>query len=269
MTTPRIHAGGLVRCLASRARPDARHPGRTSFSARRVGLALGAALASAGAAASDLDNLQVLDQAQFLALSRDLGAALSFKPLIPSESLGLTGIDLGVGVTATRLVNERVWAAATNDDDIPNYLPIPTLRAHKGLPFGIDVGATYAGVPGTNLKLWGAELRWAFVEGNAAVPAVAIRGSYSRLFGVDQLDARTSGIDLSISKGFLMLTPYAGIGHVWVTSTPKVGNLARESFGMNKAFAGLNVNLGLVNLDFEADRTGKANSYGIKVGFRF
>lgn len=236
---------------------------------RGTALALACLAVAGGAAAADLDNLQVLDQRQFRALAEDLGAAMSFKPLIPSESLGLTGIDLGVGVTATRLVNERVWAAATDDDDVPDYLPIPTLRLHKGLPFGIDVGATYAAVPSTNIKLWGGELRWAFVEGNAVLPAVALRGSFTRLSGVDQLEARTSAVDLSVSKGFLMLTPYAGIGHVWARATPKVGNLAGENFGLTKVFAGLNVNLGLVNLAFEADRTGDANSYGLKLGFRF
>jgi len=34
-------------------------------------------------------------------------------------------------------------------------------------------------------------------------------------------------------------------------------------------YAGLNVNLGLINLAVEADRTGDATSYGLKGGVRF
>jgi hypothetical protein len=223
---------------------------------------------SSPAAATDFDNLQLLDQGQFRALSEDLGAAISFKPMIPSESLGLTGIDLGFGISATRLENRGTWSSAS-EDDVPEYLPIPTLRVHKGLPFNLDIGATYAAIPDTDIKLWGAEARWAFIEGNAVVPSVAVRASMSRLSGVDQLGARTRSVDLSISKGFLMLTPYAGFGRVWVKTTPHAGNLGGESFGLSKVFGGLNINLGLVNLAVEADRTGDATSYGFKVGFRF
>jgi len=32
---------------------------------------------------------------------------------------------------------------------------------------------------------------------------------------------------------------------------------------------GINMNFGLTNLAFEGDRTGKASSYGAKLGFRF
>ena len=65
-------------------------------------------------------------------------------------------------------------------------------------------------------------------------------------------------------------TTYAGIGKVWVTSTPNgIAGLSEESFSLNKVVGGANLNLGATNFAFEADRTGKATSYGVKVGFRF
>src|SRR6266567_4492829 len=96
--------------------------------------------------------------------------------------------------------------------------------------------------------------------------AIGIRGSYTKLSGVDQLELNTRGVDLSISKGFLMFTPYGGIGKVWVDSTP-VGTGAatgrtKESFSVNKVFVGLNMNFGLTNLALEADKTGDASSFG-------
>ena len=48
------------------------------------------------------------------------------------------------------------------------------------------------------------------------------------------------------------------------TSTP-----SKESFSLNKVFVGLNMNFGLTNLAFEADKTGDASSFGAKLGFRF
>jgi len=217
-------------------------------------------------AAKDI-NIQPLNQGDFRALSEDLGAALSYKPLTPTTPLGLTGFDVGIAVTGTKLENRTAFANA--GADISN-VAVPSLRVHKGLPFGIDVGVMAGAAPGTNIKLFGGELRYAIVSGGVAMPAIGIRGSYTKLSGVDQLDFDTKGVDLSISKGFLMFTPYGGIGKVWASSTPNgIPALSKESLSMNKVFVGINMNFGLTNLAFEGDRTGKASSYGAKLGFRF
>jgi len=219
-------------------------------------------------AAKDI-NIQPLNQGEFRALSEDLGAALSYKPLTPTAPLGITGFDVGIAVTDTKLQNSAVFAKA--GADISNAA-VPSLRVHKGLPFGIDVGVMVGAVPSTNIKLYGGELRYAIVSGGVAMPAIGIRGSYTKLTGVDQLDFDTKGLDLSISKGFLMFTPYAGIGKVWVASAPKdipTSTPTKESLSLNKVFVGINMNFGLTNLAFEGDRTGEATSYGAKLGFRF
>ncbi|TMH91320.1 MAG: hypothetical protein E6H42_10665 [Betaproteobacteria bacterium] len=217
--------------------------------------------------ASNIDNLQALSQPEFRLLSEDLGAALSYKPLTPTTPLGLTGFDVGIAVTDTKLENSAVFAKA--GADISNAA-VPSLRVHKGLPFGIDVGVMVGAVPSTNIKLYGGELRYAIVAGGTAMPAIGVRGSYTKLTGVDQLDFDTKGLDLSISKGFLMFTPYAGVGKVWASSTPNgIPALSKESLSLSKVFVGINMNFGLTNLAFEGDRTGKATSYGAKLGFRF
>lgn len=229
-----------------------------------------AALALPCAHAADLNSLQLLSQGEFRLLSQDLGAALSYKPLIPSESLGLTGFDIGVAVTGTRLEHRAVWERAAAGASVPSTLPVPTLRAHKGLPLDIDIGIAYAEVPSSNIRVTGGELRWSVLPGSALVPAIALRASISELSGVDQLKLRTTGFDVSISKGFAFLTPYAGVGTVNVRSTPGAGtSLARESFSQSKAFVGVNLNMGLLNLAVEGDRTGQATSYGVKLGLRF
>ena len=133
----------------------------------------------------------------------------------------------------------------------------------------IDVGAFYSSVPSTNIKLYGGELRYAVLEGGVASPAVAIRGSISKLSGVDQLSFSSKGLDVSISKGFAMFTPYAGVGSVWVDSTPNGVGLDKESFRQSKVFAGGNLNFGLMNFALEYDKTGSAPSYSAKLGFRF
>ena len=68
-----------------------------------------------------------------------------------------------------------------------------------------------------------------------------------------------------------MFTPYAGVGEVWVDSTPNgiPTVTSSESFHQNKIYVGGNLNFGLVNVALEYDKTGSAPSYSAKLGFRF
>lgn len=220
-------------------------------------------------AADDIDQIDQLIQTDFRRLSEDLGAALSYKAVIPATPLGLTGFDVGVEVTATKLENRDAWDRASSGT-APDTLYVPRLHVHKGLPAGFDVGAFYSSVPGSNIQLWGAELRYAIIKGDTLTPALGLRGTYSKLSGVDQLDFHTKGLELLVSKGFVIFTPYAGVGRVWTVSEPVgVTNVSKEEFTQGKYFVGGNVNLGLINLALEADKTGDATSYGAKLGFRF
>jgi len=220
-------------------------------------------------AAENIDQLNQLAQTEFRKLSEDLGAALSYKAVIPAEPLGITGFDLGLELSATKLQNPAAWDRASSGS-APSTLYVPKLHLHKGLPAGFDVGAFYTSVPGSNIKLWGGEVRYALLKGNTAMPAIGLRGAYSKLNGVDQLDFHTTSMELAISKGFLMFTPYAGLGRVWTVSEPVgVANLKKEEFSQAKYFVGANINLGLANFAVETDKTGDATSYNAKFGFRF
>lgn len=229
--------------------------------------------ASLPAFAGKLDNLGNLSQDEFHGMTQDLGSSLSYKPLSPAEPLGLFGFDIGVAATDTKIKNTDAFNKA-GAGDISNVV-VPQLRAALGLPFGIDVGAMAGAAPGTNVRLYGGEVKWAFIKGGTVMPAIALRGSYTQLAGVDQLDLNTKGVDLSISKGFAMFTPYGGIGKVWTTATAKnlpasaVTQLSQESISQNKYFVGIQINILLVNLVVEADKTGDDTSYGAKLGFRF
>jgi len=230
--------------------------------------------ASLPAFAGDITNIGNLTQDQFHRFTQDLGSALSYKPLAPAEPLGLLGFDIGVAGTYTKVKNQDVFQAVGAGNDVTS-VAVPQLRALVGLPFGIDVGAMVGEAPGTNVRLYGGEVKWAFMQGSTVMPAVAIRGSYTQLAGVDQMDLNTKGVDLSISKGFAMFTPYGGIGKVWTSSTPK--NIpasiptppSSESISQNKYFVGVQMKILLFNTVIEADKTGDNTTYGLKLGLRF
>ncbi len=230
---------------------------------------LSAATVPALAGALDLNALQQLGQGEFRQLSEDLGAALSYKPLAPAAPLGILGFDIGLAATATTLKDTAVLQKAATGT-VHETLPVPSLRIEKGLPFDVDVGLMATRVPGSHANLMGADLKWAFLPGSVLLPAVALRASATRLAGVSQLGLTTTGLDLSVSKGFAFITPYLGAGEVWIHSAPRgVPALATESFGRSKVYAGVDINAGLLNLDLELDQTGGITSYGLKGGLRF
>lgn len=226
-------------------------------------------LAASPAWAQEVDQLQNIVQGEFRLLSEDLGAALSYHAQIPAEPLGITGFDIGVGVTATKMENAEILQRVSSDNANATIY-VPTLRVHKGLPAGFDIGLTYASIPGSNIKYTGGELRYAILQGGVTSPAIGVRGSVTKLSGVDQLSLDTRGLDFSISKGFAFLTPYAGLGRVWVESDPRgTAGLRTEKFSLTKAFVGVGMNFTVLNVNLQADKTGDASSYSLKLGWRF
>lgn len=208
-----------------------------------------------GLAANEITLPKGFGQPQFDDLSRQLGLAISYTPLAPAEPLGLLGFDVGVEVTAVQIdSNADFWADAIGEKP-PSYLVFPKLHAQKGLPLGFDVGLTYAKTPGSNIGLIGGELKWAFLQGTLATPAVAIRGDYTKLVGVGDLDMKVYGADVSVSKGFAFITPYAGIGRVWIASEEKSDliNLKKADITGTKGFLGVKLSLFIISFVAEAD----------------
>ena len=236
-----------------------------------------ACLSSTALAGSfDITSLQNLDQQQFHELTQDMGAALSYKPLEPADPLGVGGFDIGVVLTGTSLANTSDINPAINNSSVFSVVPVPTVRATLGLPYDLDFGAMYSRVPSSDVNLWGADLKWAVLPGGIAIPAVALRASVTRLDGVNQLGFETIGADVSVSKGILNLTPYAGVGGVWTRSDPsdvisKVSGqpLQQDNPTQAKLFIGCGINLGVADVTVEADVTGGIASFSAKLGFRF
>lgn len=216
----------------------------------------------------------VLTQSMFKDLSEQIGLAVAYHPLAPAEPLGLLGFDIGVEVTAPDIdESEQFWTVV--NPDLPSYLAFPKLHAQKGLPFGVDVGLVYSQVPSSNIGMWGAELKWAILKGTIATPALAIRGSYTTLFGVDNLDVSTYGADLSISKGFGPFTPYAGIGQIATKASsdaasadPGNPQLQDESTSATHGFIGAKLSFLMLSFVAEADFAA-IPTYGLRLNLSF
>ena len=219
-------------------------------------------------------------QEDFKGLSRDLGLAISYVPLATAEPLGgvLPHVDAGAEVTVVNLdTNSEYWKkieAVPGNSSIPSSFPFPKFHIQIGLPvIPIDLGYVYASVPGSNVKYMGGEIKWSILKGGVAVPAIAIRGAYTKLSGVTDMDISTKSADLSISKGFAMFTPYAGYGMVWIESKEKSTNalvvLEDVSLSEGKGFIGCKITFfPLMNFVVEADFA-KVSSYSARLNLHF
>ena len=232
-------------------------------------------LAASPALATDISFSTAISQDDFKSLTKEAGAALGYRNMAPAEPLGITGFDIGAELSAVGIdKNSTYWNSAFGND-APSYLVIPKIRARKGLPFGIDVGGMFSYVPNSNIKLYGAELSKSILDGTAATPALGIRATYTKLSGVSDLSLQTYGVDASVSKGFLFITPYAGAGMLWINSEAKgnlktlVPTLESESTTVPRLFAGVKITpFPLVGITAEAEYAERP-IYSLKAAISF
>jgi len=225
------------------------------------------------AAAEDIGfTSSLFSQEEFNSFIKEFGAGISFNPMAPAEPLGMIGFDVAVEAVLTDISDGKpYWMNMISDNNPHPFLPAPRIHVMKGLPFGIDIGAIYSQVPGYNIQLWGIEAKYAILEGSIATPALSIRGSYSQLDGVDDIDLNTQSIDLTISKGLLMLTPYAGVSVLWINggeNSPLV-DLEDADETVFRGILGLQMSpLPFVVITGEAT-LGDVAQYGLKIAIRF
>jgi hypothetical protein len=231
---------------------------------RLATLALAAVLPCGAAEFTDIGSLA---QDEFRALSRDLGSAFSYKGVTPATALGPLGFDVGIEVTDTKMQNSALFARAGAGGQ--SRLVIPKLHVHKGLFGGLGVGAFVASAPDVDASLYGADLHYTLIDDGLAAPAVGIRASGTRANGLGALKVSTAALDLTVSKAFTALTPYAGAGIVRIQASAGGTSLAQERINQGRVFGGLNVNLLAVNLAFEAEKMGDNVSLSAKLGWRF
>ncbi len=228
-----------------------------------------AALASGSSQAATFSSLDQLTQGEFEILMENLAAATHYKSVAPGESLGLLGADVAVELSSTDADADLFARAGGDAADLSETLLVPRVRAHKGLPFGFDIGGFVGALADTDLTIVGVELRYALIDGGVLTPALALRASASRIQGTVDVDMDNAAVELTLSKGFLPFTPYIGAGVVMTRARAREdAGLEDVSLQQEKLFAGINVNLG-VNMAAEIDVTGEYVTYSAKLGIRF
>jgi hypothetical protein len=176
-------------------------------------------------------------------LMSELGFAIAPSAFHPARTTGLAGFALSLeasfahinanGVAAGDPSRTQYWHLGTRGPVDPgkhqfsvvnnnpdSLLQIYSVKARKGLVYGLEIAGALGYVANTSLWLGGADVHWALLEGYRTgflgyMPDVAIGGGVRTLGGSPKFFLTSIGMDAQISKPFTLadsavLTPYLG-----------------------------------------------------------
>ena len=210
-----------------------------------------------------------ITQQEFAVFSRLVAQSIYATPVDPARARGLLGFDVGVAAAAMPVdTNAEYWRHAVGDDfALGDNVIVPRLVASKGLSFA-TLSGTYSKIPGSNIGMWGGSLDVPLMSGGLVRPTLAVRAAYSTLTGAEQLDLKTYGVEVFLSKGFGPVTPYIAAGRARSDAVGRVTDaiILRDEFDTNRFTAGVKLSLLIPKIVVEATQ-GEERSYAAKVSF--
>jgi hypothetical protein len=234
-------------------------------------LALPALLAPAAPAAA-WEPRAGASREDFEAFHRRFAFAAYPYPRHGAAPLGITGFRVYAEATADRDFDEEPFYSGAVDGDLPGgTLSIVRVGARKGLPGGIDLGASYGEAVDGEIELISGELSWAILDGGAVSPALAVRVTGTQSTGGGRYDLDLYGAELELSKGFAVVTPYVGAGFYYGEGSLDRGALG-DAFETDDTqafvYAGVTLNLLLPKITVEVEQ-GEAfqGALNLAIGF--
>ena len=218
---------------------------------RRVSLMLLLTLAVAGrASGGDFTFNSNLTAGDFANLAEVMADAVAFPVMSSAASSGVKGFAILAVAGGPRVdTGDSWWRNAVQGSTYGGIWTGGHVLVRKGLPWRLDVGGQVGEISGA--RFIGADARWMFVEEGALSPAVAVRASYTRLQNAP-LALSVREAQLMVSKGFVVLTPYAAIGVRQVDANVTFGASPVVHYSMqhNRTTAAAGVKFGLVPFRF-------------------
>lgn len=187
------------------------------------------------------------------ALMSELGGALAPPVTHPAATVGQSRFYVGLESSTASLSSDRdYWRLGTRggqtatldggNDDVSGTLSHFRLVFRKGLPFGLQVGATVGRAARTGLWVWGIELQWALFEGFddgvlGYLPDVAIRGAIHTITGDPDFILTVPTVDLVISKDIRLargfrLTPMVASQVAFIIATTEAIDVTPNAPGV-------------------------------------
>lgn len=168
------------------------------------------------------------DDPAFRSLASELGVVMAPKPTDPADSLGLSGFSVSADFSINTISADEIWARAT--DGTPRKVaPTVQIMGRKGLWPGLEIGAGATHLFDSRMWTFGGYGKIALHEGfhHMPIPDIAVRGSFSRLLGAQDIDMTTAAVDATVSYVFgvgktFNITPYAGYQALFIIAKSNV-----------------------------------------------
>ena len=201
---------------------------------------------------------------------RHYSSAMYAFPRHAAAPLGIAGFEVAASVGYSGDFDEHEFADEVLEDDLTINALVPvSVVARKGIPWNIDLGLSWSRDLDLGFDRWAAEAQWAFIEGGPATPALALRVTYGQGDG-DVYRLRQTGAEILISKGFTILTPFAGVGLVYSEGRFDLPLGGRATFDSTQSifYLGATLNLLIPKITATMEK-GEDLMWVVQIGFGF
>ena len=184
------------------------------------------------------------DNVAFKNMISELGFAVAPTAFHPARTTGIGGFALTLEASYTKVNSDALsdaqgggktayWHQGTQGSIDPNtkqssvtnnapdsLIQVYSLKARKGLPFGLELTGALGYIANTTMWVGGADIRWSLLEGFRTgalgiLPDASIGGGVRTVTGTSKFNLTTVGIDAQLSKPIPLadaaqVTPYVG-----------------------------------------------------------
>ena len=165
-----------------------------------------------------------LTQSAFKEFTKEAGLVIYFRPLTDAKPMGARNFEFAFLKWATEFDDTKdAWNDTFVHPDSAHWLKegsrlsFPGLTFRMGITDRLDIGAYWTKSPGANYGFYGAQAQYSLLNNVEKNWSTSARASFVKMYGPEDLNLTTYGLDLIASKEFILhekwarLAPYAGI----------------------------------------------------------
>jgi len=218
-----------------------------------------------------------LTQKDWHQFAEEAGLVVYYRPMTSAKPMGIGNIELAITNMATSIDDrDDAWDDTFSHPDSTHWLfsggalGFPGIAFRAGITDKIDGGLYFTKNPNANYGFYGGQLQYNLLNDLTTGMAAAIRASFVRMFGPEDLNQGIYGLDLMVSKDVNRYSPYAGISTYLssVQATTSKVNLDDESVTGLQGMIGVATNFSHLRLSVER-HFASVNTTSILLGYGF
>lgn len=215
-------------------------------------------LAPASASAQPVLNTPLTSQ-DLAALAGEFGSVLRFRQLGDTATLPKGRVDLGVQLASAPV------------DTMNQTWNVTRFVGRFGVSQRVDMGVWAGYNSQASDGMAGVDVKIALLTQGPSMPvSLAVRPSFSSTLGAGDIYAASMGADVSVSRAFGALSPYAGVAATSSLATERLAdiNFERQTDNSTLGYAGVAYTWRSVVAAVEIEKGTKV-AYAVRIGTRF